>query len=333
MAYLPLNYDQINLIEGSHTPSQIKNRSASFDYWMRTLFNRASSNLIFDLPEFWQGDVENFFYFCMLRFGFVSIQDLTGVKAQNSYSTDEGDNLGMCFSPVSLTGINFYYQRTHAILANPTLTGTYELEIGKDCALLCMTPDKMGIWDVLERYAELLSNLDNAINMSIINNKVPHILGGKTKAAVQALKKMMDKVNQGQPAVFYDSRIMDDPQNKGETPFQFLKILENPKQNYLTTDQLMDLHTILSDFDAEVGIPTVPYQKKERMVVDEAQSKVADGQARSLVWDRTIKSSLKNVKALYPSLNIGFRLRWEVDDNVDSKDNTDRSRDLSKQDK
>ena len=316
MAYLPLNYDQINLIEGTYQPSQIKNNSASFDYWVRTLFHRASSNLIFGLPDFWQGDIANFWYYCMLRFGFVSIQDLT-VKGKR------GDELGMCFSPVNLSGINFYFQRTLAVLSNPTLNESFELEIGKDCALVCMTPDKMGIWDVIERYALLLSNLDNAINMSIINSKIPFILGGKTKAAIQTLKKIMDKVNSGQPAVFYDSRIQDDAQSK-DTPFQFLKLLENPKQNYLTTDQLIDLHTILSDFDAEVGIPTIPYQKKERETSFESQSKLADGQARSLVWERTINDSLKEVKKLYPALQLSFRLRWEVDENVTGENNNDR---------
>lgn len=315
MAYLPLNYDQINLIEGTYQPSQIKNNSASFDYWVRTLFGRASSNLIFTLPEFWQGDIANFWYYCMLRFGFVSIQDLTGRGKR-------GDELGMCFSPVNLSGINFYYQRTLAILSNPTIDESFELEIGKDCALVCMTPDKMGIWDVIERYAALLSNLDNAINMSIINSKIPFILGGKTKAAIQTLKKIMDKVNSGQPAVFYDSRIQDDAQSK-DTPFQFLKLLENPKQNYLTTDQLMDLHTILSDFDSEVGIPTIPYQKKERETSFESQSKLADGQARSLVWERTINTSIKEVKKLYPDLQLDFRLRWEVDTNVTGENNND----------
>lgn len=316
MAYLPLNYDQINLIEGTYQPSQLKNNSASFDYWVRTLFGRASSNLIFGLPDFWQGDIANFWYYCMLRYGFVSIQDLTGKGKR-------GDELGMCFSPVNLSGINFYFQRTLATLSNPTLDESFTLEIGKDCALVCMTPDKMGIWDVIERYALLLSNLDNAINMSIINSKIPFILGGKTKAAIQTLKKIMDKVNSGQPAVFYDSRIQDDAQTK-DTPFQFLKLLENPKQNYLTTDQLIDLHTILSDFDAEVGIPTIPYQKKERETSFESQSKLADGQARSLVWERTINDSIKEVKKLYPDLQLSFRLRWEVDDNVTGKDNTDR---------
>lgn len=321
MAYLPLNYDQINLIEGTYQPSQIKNNSASFDYWVRTLFHRASSNLIFGLPDFWQGDIANFWYYCMLRFGFLSIQDLTGKGKR-------GDELGMCFSPVNLTGINFYFQRTIATLSNPTLDESFELEIGKDCALVCMTPDKMGIWDVIERYALLLSNLDNAINMSIINSKIPFILGGKTKAAIQTLKKIMDKVNSGQPAVFYDSRIQNDAQSK-DTPFQFLKLLENPKQNYLTTDQLIDLHTILSDFDSEVGIPTIPYQKKERETSFESQSKLADGQARSIVWKRTINDSIKEVKKLYPDLQLSFRLRWEVEENVTGENNTDRTGNLA----
>ena len=87
----------------------------------------------------------------------------------------------------------------------------------------------------------------------------------------------------------------------------------------------MDLHTILSDFDAEVGIPTIPYQKKERETSYESQSKQADGSARSLVWKRTIESSLKEVKKLYPELDITFRLRWEVEENVSGKDNNDRS--------
>lgn len=321
MAYLPLNYDKINLFEGTAQPSEVKYRSASFDYWVRTLFQRASSNLIFGLPDFWQGDIANFWYYCMLRFGFVSIQDLTGKGKR-------GDELGMCFSPVNLSGINFYYQRTLAVLSNPTLDESFELEIGKDCELCCLTPDKMGIWDVIERYAELLSNLDNAINMSIINSKVPFILGGKNKAAIQALKKIMDKVNSGVPAVFYDNRIQDDAQSK-DTPFQFLKLLENPKQNYLTTDQLIDLHTILSDFDAEVGIPTIPYQKKERETSYESQSKLADGQARSLVWDRTVNDSLKNVKKLYPQLDITFKLRWEVNSNVNNEGDTSGNRNLS----
>ena len=324
--YLPLAYDQINLIEGTFTPSQVKNHSVAFDYWVRSLFQRASSNLIFGLPEFWRGDIENFWYYVMLRNGFVSIQDLT------ERTEVGGEKIGMCFSPASLDGYNFYYQYTHANIANPTLSKTLRLEIGKECALCCLTPDKMGIWDLIERYAEMLANLDNAINISIINSKTPYILGGKTKAAVQTLKKIMDKVNSGQPAVFYDSRLQDDAVTK-DSPFQHLPLFNNPKEAYLTSDQLMDLHTILSDFDSEVGIPTIPYQKKERETEFESQSKVADGQSRAFTWKRSILASIADIKKLYPALDITFKLRWEVKEDVTGKDNADRPGNLASEGK
>ena len=138
MAYLPLNYDKINLIEGTYQPSQIKNNSVAFDYWVRSLFERATSNLIFGLPEAWQGDIANFWYYCMVRFGFVSIQDLTG-------RGKHGDEIGLCFSPVNLSGINFYYQRTIATISNPTIDESYELEMTVFCAVLHLIKWEFGI--------------------------------------------------------------------------------------------------------------------------------------------------------------------------------------------
>lgn len=313
--FAPLNYHEINLIEGTYQPSPIKNRNnASFDFWVRSLFERAQSSIIFGLPEFWQGDRMDFWYYCLFKWGYLSVQDLT------YNSREDARAIGMCFSPVGLTGKDFYYSFTHTILSNPMLNDSLELKIGEECAIVKLTPSYMGIWDIIEFYADKLSNLDNAINMSIINNKFAYILAGKTKGAVAALKKMMDKINSGTPAVFLDQRVMNDRESK-DTPFQFLQ-RDNLKQSYLTTDQLMDLHTILSDFDAEIGIPTVPYQKKERETQYESQSKIADGLARILTWERCLDSSIKNVNMLYPELNISFRLRWK-DELI--KNNTDRN--------
>ena len=58
----------------------------------------------------------------------------------------------------------------------------------------------------------------------------------------------------------------------------------------------MDLHTLLSDFDAEVGIPTVPYQKKERETSFESQSKLADGASRALTWERCLEASFEELQ-------------------------------------
>lgn len=313
--FYPLNYDQINLIEGTYQPSPVKNRNnASFDFWVRSLFERAQSSMIFDLPDFWQGDRMDFWYYCLFKFGYLSVQDLTKIDRIDA------QKIGMCFNPVGLTGKDFYYSPTHAILSNPMLNDSLELKINEECAIVKFSPSYMGCFDIIEFYADKLSQLDNAINVSIINNKFAYVLAGKTKGAVAALKKMMDKINAGVPAVFLDQRVLDDRESK-DTPFQFLQ-RDNLKQSYLTTDQLMDLHTLLSDFDAEIGIPTVPYQKKERETEYESKSKVADGLARVLTWERCINASLENVNRLYPELNIAFRLRWK-DELI--KNNTDRN--------
>ena len=303
--FAPLNYDQIDLIEGTYQPSTIKNRNnASFDFWVRSLFERAQSSIIFDLPEFWQGDRMDFWYYCLFKWGYLCITDLTKIDRIDA------QQLGMCFNPVDLTGKDFYYSPTTAILSNHMLNDSLELTIGKDCCIIKLTPSYMGIWDIIEFYADKLSNLDNAINMSIINNKFAYILAGKTKGAVAALKKMMDKINQGNPAVFIDQRIMNDRESK-DTPFQFLQ-RDNLKQCYLTTDQLMDLHTILSDFDAEIGIPTVPYQKKERETEYESKSKIADGLSRLLTFKRCLTTSFEIANRMYPELGgLSFSLRWE----------------------
>lgn len=302
--FYPLNYEQINLIEGTYTPSPVKNRNnLTFDFWVRSLFERAQSSIIFELPDFWQGDKMDLWYYLLFRYGYLSVQDLTNIDR------DDAKQIGMCFSPCCPKGIGFYYQPVSVVISNPMLTDSLDLKIGEQCAVVKLTPSYQGIWDTIEVYAEKLSNLDNAINMSIINNKFAYVLAGKTKGAVAALKKMMDKINSGDPAVFIDQRVLDDTKTK-DSPFQFLE-RQNLKQCYLTSDQLQDYHTILSDFDAEVGIPTVPYQKAERETEYESKSKLADSLARVLTFKRCLTSSIAEVNKLYPDLNISFSLRWE----------------------
>ena len=205
-----------------------------------------------------------------------------------------------------MSGFDFYYQPVDALISNPQLNT--RLEIGKECELLQLTPDYFGVWDIITYYAEKLSLLDNAINMSLINNKFAFFMGVRNKQAGQAVKKMIDMVNRGDPAIVYDAKLLNDPTDK-EAPWQFLE-RKNLKESYLTTDQLRDFQTILNDFDCEIGIPTVPYEKKERMVTDEAQSRILDASSRSTIWKECLDSSILRIKALYPDIEISARLRY-----------------------
>ena len=297
--YIPLNYEHLNIVESTYIPSMVKGRNNYvFSYWQRALYQRACSTLIIDVPDSWVGSVRDFLYWCLFRFGFVAV-----------FQTDD---LGTVFNPGNPYGFNFYYQPTNVLIANPALQSSLDLEIGKDCELIKLCPDYRGIFDIINYYAEKFAILDNAINLSIINNKFSYILAGKTKAVVEALKKMFDKINRGEPAVFLDGKLTNDPANKGDSPFQFIEREKSLKESYLTTDQLADLQTILNNFDAEIGIPSVPYHKKERMVVAEAQSRSVDAVSRSVVWYDTLKNSLKDVNRMFPELNLDVRLRYDI---------------------
>lgn len=292
--YIPINYHNINVGAGTYNPSPLKAyNNRTFGYWVRALFQRAVSVIEFDLPDTWQGNIKDFFHYCLFKYGYVAIFD--------------HDELGLVFQPCTLSGFNFFYQPVDALISNPKYNAT--LKIGEECELLKLTPDYIGIWDVIEYYAERFSCLDNAINMSLINCKTPYILGAKNKTASSALKKILDLVNRGEPAVIFDEKLMNDPNTK-DTPFQLLELLRDPKSAYLTTDQLADFRTILDNFDAEIGIPCLPYQKKERLVSDEATMRTYDGSARSLTWYNTLTSSIDEVKKLYPQIVLSARLHY-----------------------
>lgn len=299
--YTPLNYEQINISAGSVSPSTIKAyNNQTYEFWERSLFQRACSVMEFKLPESWQGNVRDFFYYCLFKFGYVAVF--------------ETDSLGKVFQPCNLSGINFYYQPLYALISNPLYQD--KLTIGENCELIKLTPDYRGIWDIISYYAEKLSTLDNAINMSLINNKFAFMIAAKNKTAGAAIKKMLDKINEGEPAVIWDSKLLNDPTDKSE-PWQLFE-RHDLKSSYLTTDQLMDFQTILNNFDTEIGIPVLPYQKKERMVTSEAESKIIDATSRSLVWFNTLKSSIKAVNNHY-DLEIEVSLRFNPETEVEDE--------------
>ena len=308
MGYRPLNYEQINIINGLSHPSMVKSyNNYTFNFWERALFQRALSVIDFTLPDNWTGSIKDLFEFCMFALGYVAV-----------FKTDD---YGITFQPCSLSGYDWYYRPTNAIISNPALQSeSLDLKIGSDCEILKLTPDFLPVWDVLEYYAEKLSTLDNAINMSLINNKYAFMLGAKNKGAAEALKKMLDKVNSGEPAVVVDMSIKDDPQTK-TTPWQIID-RGNIKEAYLTTDQLADFRTLLHNFDSEIGIPTLPIEKKERMIDAEATSLETDATSRSKVWVETFNSSAEAVNERF-GLNISARLNYEKEGVEDGNVTTD----------
>jgi hypothetical protein len=161
--------------------------------------------------------------------------------------------------------------------------------------------------------------------MSIVNSRTPYILGASTKAAAETFKKVMEKSSRGEPVIVTDAKLLH-PDQDGLDPWKFLDL--QVKQNYLLPEQLTDFQTILNNFDAEVGIPSLPYQKKERLVSAEADMRSIDATARAATWVEVLNSCSELINKRFGT-SLKFKLRYdateegaisedeEVDDNVD----------------
>ena len=305
MSCFPIYYPQLNMMAGTHIPSSYHTKNTiAFDFWCRAFYERLINGLKIKTP--WSGDVKDFFNYCLYGNGFVAI-----------FKTEE---YGLSFQPCNISGYDFYYRPTDAIVTNPVFSKTFK--IGEDCEILKLTPDYLGTFDIIYYYAEKMAELDCALKISIANEKNPKIYGASSKAKAETLKKIMDKVNQGNAVQIYDNRLFKNTDGEDEPLTMFG---ESANKEYMTDKILSDMFTIISRFDAEIGIPSVPYQKKERMVTDEANSTLIDSQSRILTWYDTLTSSINTVKKLFPEFTMNVEMRWK---NVSSKIDSDRNVEL-----
>lgn len=317
--YYPLNYDQINLYNGTFTPSDKFSDSLAFDFWCRALYQRALSVFDFDnLPEDFSRDEISLMYYLLYTNGFTGAADI--------------EDLGVIINPIEPFGYNVFYSPNKFHVTNPAFKKqtSYEFEVyhmGQDDkdikkygVILNMSPDFLGIGDIIIYYAEKLANMSAGLDMNIENTKLAYVIGANSKSGTTFLKKLFDKVKSGVSTIIFDSRI---------TPVEDFSTFEwfsrdNLKNSYMVSEFSTDIQTLINQFDAEIGIVNVPYEKKERMTAFESQSKASDGVARAILWRDTLQRSFDEFNELY-GYNVKVRYNYEYMVNVESDDSDDTS--------
>lgn len=325
--YAPYYWDQINLHDGCYVPSELHPKeSQMFVYFQRALFERASSVIILDVPEEWKGSRKQFLYWCMTRQGFIY--------------AGESDVYGKIFTVCTLYGHDFFFQPTEVMINNPynvdpALKGRIKLD--ERGTLIKWTPDFMGIWDVINLYAEKLALLMPVEDISIRNNAMAWVYLASTPQAAASFKKAMDEIYSGKPGVVVDKKLLLNDVDHNMDPFQFLD-RKNIAQSYILDKLLTDFNTLLSQFDAEIGIPTMANQsKKERMVVAEAESRQSDSTARSEVWIECLQTSIEHLNEVVGyDFGLKARLRYKDEEeggkvDVDRESNDNRAGESSEE--
>lgn len=299
MLPLPFYANELNNMRGHKVPSvDICYSSEVYYYFWRSLYQRLATRFKWTVPEHWDKEV---FEFSLYALGFVGIFDT------NKYARTPNQRFGIIPAPATVSGIGVQMQPTKIRTANPHFFMHYSETIYEGAGLVRITSDYRGILDIVDFYAERLSMLYSTIDQSIINARFAYIVAANSPTAAATIKALFDARNSGKPLMVYDKDKLTkknaiDKNAPLETtePFEFLDLQVG--KNYITDKLLADYRTIMQQFDAEIGIPNVSYEKKERLISNEVESNSAETVARYEYFMDCLERSLNKTYKVFPEL-------------------------------
>ena len=283
----PYYYNYINAETSQVTPSTVHVKDSGLcRYFTKYLLQKAMSVFEWDLPETWNKD---YFLYVLYCWGYVAVVNT--------------DKFGVIPQGCGLKGYDVFYAPTHAVIANPLLSGILEPRIGAQCELLKLQPDFSGILDLVGHYAEQMALASQSVSVNLLNSKLSYVFTAKTKALAESLKKMYDQIASGEPAVVIDSRL----KNAADGEETWKAFEQNVGGNYIVTNLLADLRKIEAMFDTEIGIPNANTDKRERLIQDEVNANNIETFSKCAMWLENLQDACKRVNDMF---GLSISVRW-----------------------
>ena len=287
---LPVYYDYgtaVSAIGAKPSAVHVHDNGAAY-FYKRHLLQRAMSPFVFTLPDNWDHD---YFLYCLYCFGFVGVFD--------------SGKYGVIPQGCALRGYNVFYRPTDIIVNNPLLQ-MKEYKIGVNSEIVKLTPDYMGIMDIVEYYGNLLAVTYESLAMNIQNSKLAYVFAAADRKTAESLKKLFDNIQGGDLAAFHST---DLNLEAGGKPWEVFE--QNLHNNYIANDIMETMRDIFNQFDTEIGIENTNVAKKKERVIN-AEIEANNGETFSKVdlWYQTIRECFDRVNAMfYPSGN-GCGIKW-----------------------
>ena len=283
----PYYYNYINAETSQVTPSTVHVKDSGLcRYFTKYLLQKAMSVFEWDLPATWNKD---YFLYVLYCWGYVAVVNT--------------DKFGVIPQGCGLKGYDVFYAPTHAVIANPLLSGILEPRIGTQCELLKLQPDFSGILDLVGHYAEQMALASQSVSVNLLNSKLSYVFTAKTKALAESLKKMYDQIASGEPAVVIDSRL----KNAADGEETWKAFEQNVGGNYIVTNLLADLRKIEAMFDTEIGIPNANTDKRERLIQDEVNANNIETFSKCAMWLENLQDACKRVNDMF---GLSISVRW-----------------------
>lgn len=283
----PYYYNYINAETSQVTPSTVHVKDSGLcRYFTKYLLQKAMSVFEWDLPETWNKD---YFLYVLYCWGYVAVVNT--------------DKFGVIPQGCGLKGYDVFYAPTHAVIANPLLSGILEPRIGTQCELMKLQPDFSGILDLVGHYAEQMALASQSVSVNLLNSKLSYVFTAKTKALAESLKKMYDQIASGEPAVVIDSQL----KNAADGEETWKAFEQNVGGNYIVTNLLADLRKIEAMFDTEIGIPNANTDKRERLIQDEVNANNIETYSKCAMWLENLQDACKRVNDMF---GLSIAVRW-----------------------
>lgn len=285
----PYNYDYVNSQNATITPSTIHVQDSHItQYFVRYLLQKAISIFKWNLPETWDKD---YFLYSLFTYGYIAVINT------NKY--------GVIPQHCQLYGYDIFYRPTHAMIANPLFVGsTVQAKIGTQCTLIKLQPDYGSIMDLVNYYAGMLALSSETAVTNLINSKLAYIGFADGKAEAETIKKMLDGVISGEPAVIIDKRQKTQKDARNWEIFNM-----NLKQTYIVSELLSDMRKWTDMFLTDIGVGNANTDKKERMITAEVESNNEETATMADLWLEQLKQKCKETRELF---GINITVDWRI---------------------
>ena len=295
-------YEISNIIGSACVPGAVhplNNKTAAYFY--RYLLEKAISVFKWKLPKHWN---EDYFTYVLYLAGYVGV-----IKTEKFGTIPQWG---------TLAGYNVFYAPARFLYSNP-LIGSGDLVIHEDCELFKLQGDYLGITDMLDYYASQMATLAESVLINSTNSKLSKIFWAGSQADAESFKKMVDKVNQGDPAVVIDKALKSKSEDT-KNPLSWQWYNENLKENYLVSDMLSDLRKLENDFCTDVGIPNANTDKRERLITDEVNANNEETAIRAARWLERLKDCAERVNDMYSlEITVDWRYKHNAQQLVDPR--------------
>lgn len=283
------------------------------NYWERSFFQRMRALYkIHGLPEAAPGQIGwdyDAFLYQLLRMGYAVVFN--------------SKTYGLVVQPGAPTGFGLQFQPRGMVVNTPFFQFDRPLEIGIECAVIKLTPDYRGVWDIIEKYAVEMQQTEVAIRQAVVNSRFAYAAIARDDKDRRTLETIFEQLENGKPAVVVNGQLQKPVMNKTDAQYQLpiMQFDRDLSKNFILPELYEIRRGIIRDFYKELGIRVQP-DKKERLVVNESQSADAETYNRREVWKICLDESVKTVNNMYGT-NISIEINEPEELSEGSGENAD----------